>query len=226
MPHRKSRLKLKHQDLAINADVRTAKLDPEAIENRPEVIRRDAKTGSLVIRQLYNKSTGKPLSGGYGYRWVNEDGDEVPKEDIELFVVEDDAEEPFSMQEPTLGSDRTVTPETWVPVPTVDQYLVESVYELWGEEPIDVAQLYELAEHIRDTDEAPVIPFLMQRAMYRNWGIITPFFFEDTFALVIRVTDRKIDPEHAMPILTPEEIAEAEDAAEEAPPLEQESPFE
>lgn len=226
MAYRKSRLKLKHQDLAINADIRTAKLDPEALEDPPEIIRRETQTGSLVIRQLYNKSTEKPLSEGYGYRWVTEDGEEIPAEDVGLYVIEDGKEEPFSEQDPTLGADRTVSPETWIPVPTIDQYLTENIYEMWGAETIDVAQLYELAEHIRQTDEAPVIPFLLQKAMFRNWGIITPFFFDDSFSLVIRVTNRKIDPEHEMPILTPEDVAEAEADAEAVPHLKQESPFE
>lgn len=80
MAFRKSWLKLKHQDLAVNVDVRTAKLEPEHVVERPEVIRRDERTGSLVIRQLYDKASGDPLEDGYGYRWVNEDGEEVPDE--------------------------------------------------------------------------------------------------------------------------------------------------
>lgn len=225
MAHRKSRLKLKHQDLAINADIRTAKLSPEALVDHPEVVRRDS-SGSLVIRQLYDKATDEPLEAGYGYRWVNEDGEVVPKEDIDLFAVEDDEERPFSMHEPTLGGGRSLTAETWIPVATIDEYLVENIYELWGEEQIDVVQLYELAEHIRDFDEAPVVPFVMQPAKYKSWGIITPFFDEDSFALIIRVTDHKIESEHPMPVLSEAEIEEAEEAAAEAPTLEQESPFE
>lgn len=226
MAHRKSRLKLKHQDLAVNADVRTAKLDAESLEDRPEVVRRDEQTGSLVVRQTYDKATGEPLEEGYGYRWVNEEGEEVPDEDVELYAVEGDEEKPFSRQEPTLGSERTVTADTWIPVATVDKYLTERVYELWGEDDADVAQLHELAEHIRDFDEAPVIPFVLQPAMYRKWGIITPFFFEETFALVVRVTEQKIEPEHEMPVLSADEVETPEAGAEEPPPLEQESPFE
>ncbi len=226
MAYRKTRLKLKHQDLAINADIRTAKLSPDDLEERPEVIRRDEQTGSLVIRQLYDKSSGEPLEEGYGYRWVNEDGEEVPKEDIQLFAIEDGEEQPFSLHEPTLGSDRTLSAETWIPVATIDEYLVDKIYELWGDDEEDIAQLYELAEHIREFDEAPVVPFVMQPAQYKSWGIITPFFFEDTFSLIIRVTDQKIEPEHQMPKLTEEEVAEAKADEADAPPLEQESPFE
>jgi hypothetical protein len=226
MAHRKTRLKLKHQDLAINADIRTAKLSPEDIGDRPEIIRRDATSGSLVVRQLYDKASGDPIEEGYGYRWITEAGEEVPNEDIQLYAVEDDEEQPFSKHEPTLGAERTVTAETWIPVASIDEYLVEKIYELWGESAQDLGQLYELAEHIRDFDEAPVIPFVLQPAMFKNWGIITPFFFEDSFSLILRVTDQKIEPEHQMPLLTEEDLAEIEAKHdEEAPTLEQDSPF-
>lgn len=225
MAHRKSRLKLKHQDLAINADIRTAKLSPEDLVDHPETVRRDEQTGNLVVRQLYDKDSGETLEEGYGYRWVNEEGDEVPKEDLQLYAVEDDEEQPFSKHEPTLGSERTVSAETWIPVASIDEYLIDKVYELWGEDDEDVAQLYDLAEHIRDFDEAPVIPFVLQPSVYKSWGIITPFFFEDSFSLIVRVTDQKIESEHEMPVLDPEEITEAKETEEGAPTLEQESPF-
>lgn len=225
MAHRKSRLKLKHQDLAINADIRTAKLSPEDLVDHPETVRRDEQTGNLVVRQLYDKDSGETLEEGYGYRWVNEEGDEVPKEDLQLYAVEDDEEQPFSKHEPTLGSERTVSAETWIPVASIDEYLIDKVYELWGEDDEDVAQLYDLAEHIRDFDEAPVIPFVLQPSVYKSWGIITPFFFEDSFSLIVRVTDQKIESEHEMPVLDPEEITEARETEEGAPTLEQESPF-
>ena len=228
MPHRKSRLKLQHQDLAVNADVRAAKLDPEDIGDRPEIIRRDQRSGGLVVRQVYDKASGDPLEEGYGYRWVNEDGEEVPDEDVQLYAVSDDEEEPFSKHEPTVGADRVLTAETWIPVAQVDEYLVESIYELYGEDEVDIAQLYELAEHIRDFDEAPVVPFVLQSSIYRQWGIVTPFFFDDEFSLIVRVTTQKIEPEHRMELLTDTELEAARERAEAeaAPTLDQESPFE
>ncbi len=225
MAHRKTRLKLKHQDLSVNVDIRTRKLDPEAIEDEPEIVRRDRKSGDLVVRQLYDKATDEPLEEGYGYRWVTESGEEVSSEDIALFVVEDDEERAFSKHEPTLGSERTLTAETWIPVATIDEYLVERVYECWGEDDIDVAQLYELATHIRDFDEAPVVPFVLQPSLYKKWAILTPMFYEDDFAMLLRVTSRKIEPDNRMPQVTPDEIELPPEDEEDAKPLEQESPF-
>lgn len=224
MAHRKSKLKLTHQDLAVNAEVRTKKLAPEDLEDQPEIIRRDARTGQLVVRQVYDKASGDPLEEGYGYRWVNEEGDEVPKEDIEEYVIEDDEEKKVEKREPTLGKDRTVEAITWIPVAELDEYLIEKTYELWGEDDADVAQLYELAEHIREFDQAPVIPMVLQPSYYQDWGIITPAFYEDSFAMILRVTSQKIEPDERMPKLDAEAVRE-QAAEAEGEVLEQESPF-
>lgn len=226
MPHRKTRLKLKHQGLAINADIRTKKLKPEKLEEQPEIVKRDERTGSLIIRQIYDKETGDPLEEGYGYRYVNEEGEEVPKEDIQEYVVKNGEEKKFSKQEPTLGGGRTLEAIDWIPVAKIDEYLIEKTYELWGEDDTDIAQLYELAKHIVETDEAPVVPFVMQPTYYKDWGIITPIFFDDEFSLIIRVTSEKIEPDERMPQLSEEELEEKKkEEEEEAPTLDQESPF-
>ena len=222
MAHRKSRLKINKQGVAVNADIRTAKLDPASVVDSPDIIQRDAETGTLVTNQVYDKATGDPLEEGYGYRYINEEGEEVPREHLEYYQVRDGQEEAFTLHEPTLGAERTVSPFTWIPVGTIDRYLIERTYEIWGEEQEDIVQLHELAELIREYDEAPVIEVVLQKSKYKSWGIITPQFFEDTFALILRITKEKITPEHEMPQLTEEDLPEDEEAA---PTLEQESPF-
>jgi hypothetical protein len=223
MAHRKSRLKIKHEGLAINADVRTAKLEVEAVTDRPDVVRRDASTGQLVVRQVYDKESGDPLPEGYGYRWINEDGDVVPSEAVELYRIDEDQERRFSKHEPTIGGERTIEPTTWIGLETIGEYLIERTYEIWGEEGSDVVQLYELAEHIRDTEQAPVIEVVFQPSMYKDWGIVTPDFYEREFSIIMRITSERIRPDHPMP--GPDAI-EWDDADIERPePIEQESPF-
>lgn len=227
MSARKSQLKLSHQDLAVNADIRTKKLHPEPIDERPEIIRRDATSGSLVVRQLYDKATDDPLEEGYGYRWVTEEGEEVTAEDIEEYVIEDDEEKRVSKHDPTLGKERTLTAMTWIPVAEIDEYLIDKTYEIWGEDDTDIAQLYELAEHIRDFDQAPVVPVVFQPSYYRNWGIITPALFDDEFSLILRITTQKIEPEERMPTIDSDEVEDIQrEDLEEGETLEQESPFE
>lgn len=221
---RKSTLKLEHQGLAINADIRTAKLSADAVEERPEVITRDRKTDNLVINQLYDKATGEPLEEGYGYRYVDEEGNEVPTDDLEYYVVEDDRERRVKKLEPTFGRGRTVTPITWIPIDQINHYLIDRTYEIWGEEDIDVAQLHRLAQHITEFESAPVVPVVLQSSFFKDWGIITPEFYDDEFSMIMRITTEKIEPEHRMPRLTEDDIA-ARQAAEAAETIEQETPF-
>lgn len=225
MAHRKTRLKLDHQNLRVNTEIRTKKLDPEALQEEPEIRRRDRRSGKRVTRQLYDKASGDPLADGYGYRWVTESGEEVSSEEIDFFVADEGDERAFSKHEPTLGRERTVTAETWIPVATIDEYLVEQVYECWAEDDTDVDDLYDLAIHIRNFDVAPVVPFVLQPSMYKKWGILTPVFYEDSFAMLIRVTARKIQPENRMPRTSPDEVKTVGEAEGDARPLEQESPF-
>lgn len=221
MAHRKSRLKISKQGVVVNADVRVAKLDPETVASQPEVIRRDRETGSEVTTEVYDKATGEPLEEGYGYRDVNEAGEEVPTKDIQRYQVRNGSERQFSRYEPTIGDERTVTPFTWIPVETVDRYLVDRTYELWGEDPADVAQLYDLANLIRIYEEAPVIEFVLTPSEHKSWGIITPQFFDERFALIIRITREKITPQHDMPLPS----RAGAQPTEAVPTLEQESPF-
>ena len=148
----------------------------------------------------------------------------MPREDLEEYVLEDDEEKKVEKRKPTLGSDRTIEAIEWIPVAELDEYLIGKTYEVWGEDDADVAQLYELAEHIREFDQAPVIPVVLQPSYYLDWGIITPAFFEESFSIILRVTSRKIQPEERMPKLDVEDVRERIDE-EEGEVLEQETPF-
>ena len=125
MSHRKSQLQLDTQGIAVDADIRTAKLDPESVGTQPDIVRRDEKTGKLIHREVYDKATGEPLESGYGYRYVTEDGDPVPNDRIDYYRITAHGEAEFSRFEPTLGAGRVLSPVTWIPIHTIDQYLIE-----------------------------------------------------------------------------------------------------
>jgi len=194
MAPRKRRLELHHKDLAVSADVRTATLSPEDVGERPDTVRRDDQSGTRVLREIDDEASGDPLVEGFGYQWVNEHGEPVPEADVRLSALEDGTEKPFSKHELTVGDEGVFTAEAWIPVASIDEYLIAGVSEVWGETEGDEARLFDLAEHIRDFDEAPVVPFLLQPSVYKTWGIVTPFFDEETFSLIARLTDRKIEP--------------------------------
>jgi len=218
---RRNTLAVSRPGLTVNAEVRTEKLSPEDIEPKPEVVVRDERTGQRVERVQYDTATGEQLPEGHSYRWVNEDGEVVPDEALQYYEIVDGEERPVSRFEPTLGRGRTLSAERWIPLSRLGEFLVTRTYELWGEDDHDVAQLYELAEYVQTNWEPPVVPVVLQETLTKDWGILTPQFYDnDAFSIVMRVTRARVKPEHMMPI--PEETAEDE---AEFPTPQQEFPF-
>lgn len=216
---RTNTLKLRRDGLVVNAEVRTEKLDEESLGSHPEVVARDAATGLRVEREQYDKATGDLLEEGHGYRWVNGEGDVVDDDDVRYYEVRDGGEREVERHDPTLGRGRTLSAVEWTPLSAIDAFLVTRTYEMWAEDEEDVDQLYELAEHVRASGEAPVLPVVVRPALLRSWGIVTPQFYDATFSLIVRVTRERVRPEHHMPIPGGE-------TGEPGRTLEQESPFE
>ena len=217
MAHRKSRLELENQGVAIDAMVRTAKLDPEDVVEQPEIILRDPESGERVKRVAYDKESGESLTEGFGYRYVTEEDERVVSHDeLAYYRIRDGREQRFDRFEPTLGAERTISPITWIPVHTIDRYLIERTYEMWGEDDADAEELYRLAKLIRDYGEAPVVEVVLRESTRMSWGIITPQFFADSFAMILRITRHRIEPQHQMPLF---------DETKEPHRLDPQSPF-
>lgn len=220
---RKNTLKIDHDGIVVNADVRLEKLEGRSFEQRHEIVYREAESGERLERELYDTATGETLEEGYGYRWVTDDGRVVDRDDVEIYEKVDGREErEVRRHEPTLGRERTLEPEEWVPLGRMSEYLVTRTYEMWAEDAPDVRQLYDLAKSIRTRGEAPVLPVVLNRTIYRSWGVVTPQFYADDFSMIVQVTRERVDPEHRMPR---PETAEVEVEESEVPTIEQEPPF-
>lgn len=228
MPARKNNLRIDHDGLLINADVRLGKVTEENVNKEGKIIRRDKKTGNRVKRHPYDKETEERLESGYGWNYYDEEtGEQVPKERIEHYQVLDGDEKKVEKRDPTIGGGRTLEPVKWIPVHEEEQFLVEKTYEMWGEEPQDDAQLARLANYIEETGEAPVLPFLYQSGFFQKWAIVIPHWDGDQFALLLRITKQKVHPEHEMEKLSEDEIQDEMEKGDEKDKelAEQETPF-
>lgn len=233
MATRKGIIQLAHEDLAVTARFETERLEPDEIEDAPDIARWDPETDQPVIRQRYVKPEhdeieGEPAlpSGTVGYRYVNEDGDEVPSERlVHVMRTEDGDVERVDKRPSTVKKDEVLPVEKWIPREDVGNFLVESTYELWGREAADEAALQELAEWIDEAGEVPMFVWLLQPEFYKTWGILVPEFNEDrsAFSLLVRVTRKTLEPTHEMPVLSEAEAEEVLEAAE-AHFIEQEVP--
>lgn len=218
MATRKGILKLSRNDLAVVASFETERLEAENIESPPEIVRWDAETDQPVVRQRYVKSTHEEIDGEpplpegtTGYRWVNEDGEAVPKERLTYVQRKPDGDvEEVNKRPTTVLKDEPLPVEQWVDLAKVGSYLVDATYEIWGEEPADEADLQKLASYIEEEGETPMVVWLLQPAFLKSWGLIVPEFDEEEerFSLVVKVTQKKIEPQHSMPVLEPGEVDE------------------
>lgn len=226
-------LDLSRDDLDVEAAFETERLEAESIEEPPDIARWDPETDQPVIRQRYVKPDHEEIDdepalpeGTVGYRWVTEDGEVVPTERLTYVQRKPDGSvEPVDKRPTTVLKDEPLPVERWVSRDEVDTFLVESTYEIWGREPADEAELQRLAEYIEADGETPMVVWMLQPAFLKSWGVVVPEFDEDEeqFGLVVRVTQKKIEPEHSMPLLSAEEVEDVI-AEAEARYVEQEAP--
>lgn len=225
MATRKGIIKLAREDIAILANFETERLEATNIEAPPDIARWDPETEQPVVRQRYVKPEHEEIDdepalpeGTVGYRWVNEDGDVVPTERLTYVQRTPDGDVRTVDKRPTtVLTDEALPVEKWVPLEDVDTFLVDATYEIWGREPEDEAELQKLAEYVESAGETPMFVWLLQPAFLKSWGLLVPEFDDDRdrFSLVVKVTQKKIEPEHTMPVLEAEEVEEILAAAEE-----------
>lgn len=225
MATRKGIIQLTREDLAVTARFETERLEAHDIEAGPEIARWDSETDQPVVRQRYVKEThddidGEPPlpEGTSGYRWVNEDGEEVPKERLTYVQLKPDGEvEGVEKRPTTVLKDEVLPVEKWVDRDVVDRFLVESTYEVWGREAGDEVELQKLAEYIEEAGETPMFVWMLQPEFFKTWGILVPQFDEgdQSFSLFVKTTRKRMDPEHEMPIMSVEEVEDIRAAAEE-----------
>lgn len=225
MATRKGVIQVTRENLAVAANFETEKLEAREIEDAPEIARWDSETNQPVVRQRYAKEAHDDIEdepalpkGTVGYRYVNEDGDEVPNERLTYVQLtpEGDAEEVEKRPSSVLTGE-VVPVEKWVDRDAVDTFLVESTYEVWGQEAADEAALQELAEYVEEAGETPMFVWMLQPEFYKTWGLLVPQFDEDAdeFSLFVKTTRKRLEPNHEMPVLSQSEIEEIEAAAEE-----------
>lgn len=225
MATRKGVIELARGDLIVRAHFETERLEPREIEDWPEITRWDAEADRPIVRERHVKEQHEELegetalpTGTVGYRYVTEDGEEVPKERVTFAQVRPDGEVEMVEKRPsTVRKGEEVPVEKWVDRDDVDQFLIDDIYEVWGQEAEDEAELQELAEYIEETGEAPMFVWMLQPTLYKTWGIMVPQFDEaaEEFSLFVKTTRKRIEPEHEMPIMEKSEVEDLLSESEE-----------
>ncbi len=82
----------------------------------------------------------------------------------------------------------------------IDEFLVESQYEVWAKNDKDAPGLYRLAEYLRKNDKVIVSKHSFGRGFDENYALIYPIYCENRFVLVMALTKMRKDYKHLMNI--------------------------
>lgn len=133
----------------------------------------------------------------YKYKLVDEEGNEVDKEDVQHFAVQKDGKEtPVSPFSRTAIID--IPDENWVPSPSIEEFLITSVYEIFaGEKEKAVARaLFEEAEKRLNADQIGITNFSWGRGFIQYYAFLCPFFKDGKYVWLMKLSDTKLAYNH------------------------------
>jgi len=182
----KAVLRAETEDLALETEVRYAKMDSKDVDIALKVIAKSRSTGKVVRYGFI---------GDYHKGYITEDGEEIPANDVEWYQVLPDGEEA-----PVQKFERTKAFEIlkYIPSNKLDQYFVESKYEIWSE---NIPALWKLAEWLNKHDMVAVARHSFGNTFVEYYALIYPVIQDGNFVLVMALTRMNIEYKHVMPIM-------------------------
>lgn len=155
----------------------------------------------------------------YEYKYLNEQGAEVKRKDIQYFAVQPDGSEnevaPFS---------RTnlidIPEENWVPTANIDGFVYDSVYEIFpkmekGEivSEKDAVALWKEAELRWKKDQVGITTFSWGNGFIQYYAFVSPIVREGKYGWILKLSDTQVEYNYLQDI--PEKVT-----IREAPTLE------
>jgi len=134
---------------------------------------------------------------------LNSRGEEVEDSDVQYFVLAEDG----SIAKNEDGTDKEVKPfdptdtieipdENWVPSITMDGFEIYNVYEIFATSKNGITQLLEEAEKRSRQDQVGVTTFSFGNGFKQYYAFLVPFFHEGKFVWLMKLSDKKCQPQH------------------------------
>jgi len=192
----KAKLRAEAEGLAIETEVRYAKIDSRVVDDALQVEARSRSLGVKVERKLL---------GEYHYGYVTEEGEEVPKGDVYYVQILGDKEVPVEKFKRT----KEINVIKYIERAKLDNFLVEilslasmtivpqSLYEMWTE---NIPALWKLSEWLNKTDKVAVAKYTFGNSWKDYFALIYPVIREGKFVLVMALTRMNLEYKHMMPI--------------------------
>lgn len=184
----------------VNANIKIDKLDPAEIMGYPNIVMKD-KEGNEVKWVSIDKATGKIIGEGIeeGSRiqklLMNSKGDTIPYHEVVYYQKLDNGKEvEIQPYEATFGKNRKVDIDKVIPAEDVENYLIESTYQVYGQKVDDDEPLYAIAKDLYDSGKVGIVPVVLRQGFKKYWGLIRPTLHKDKFSVVMELTRAKIQP--------------------------------
>jgi len=133
------------------------------------------------------------------YRYITEDGKEVSEKEIQYFAVQEDGTEvevsPFERSQVL-----EIPEENWVPSTSVNDFLWESIYEIYSPDEKTAWLLFEEAERRLKEDKVGITTWSWGRGFQQYFAIVEPLVREGKFIWLMKLTQAKAEYQHMMDI--------------------------
>jgi len=140
----------------------------------------------------------------YQYKNFDEHGAEVKSEDILYFAEQPDGSEQ-QVRPYTRSNVLEIPEENWVPSTVIDDFLIDSVYEIFSDDKAVIQQLYEEAERRLKKDQIGIVTW--------SWGgfkslyaFVVPVVREGQFVWLVKFTENQPELQHLQDIPAKQKI--------------------
>jgi len=140
----------------------------------------------------------------YIYKSFDEKGAEVKSEDILYFAEQPDGSEQ-QVRPYTRANVLEIPEENWVPSTVIDDFLIDSVYEIFSDDKAVIQQLYEEAERRLKKDQIGIVTW--------SWGgfkslyaFVVPVVREGQFVWLVKFTENQPELQHLQDIPAKQKI--------------------
>lgn len=153
-----------------------------------------------VETRLIDPDTQKPVPSSevmevvkhHKNKLVKANGEEVKKHEIFKYAVQPDGSESLVM-EFSKTQLIEIPEDNWVPSTIIDGFLVKDVYEMFCENIVERALLWEECEKRLKVDQIGITTYVREDGFKQFYAFLCPFISEGKFVWIVKLSDNQVE---------------------------------
>ena len=177
----------------INVEVKYKKISANNIVAKPEILRKTENGIKVESKRISDQ--GQIIQK---LTWANfADGEQIEKKDIHYFqILEDGKEIPVS----PFNRTKEITIVKEINVANIEDFLIDSYYELYHVKDDEINELYREAERYFKEDIAGIALFSWGNGFQQYYALIKPIIRKNKFVWIMQLTQTKLEYHYLMAI--------------------------